>query len=338
MKRLHRFRAFKVLALAVVLGLFTALPLAAQDGTVRGTVIEANTQRPLSGAQVSVEGSTRGAITNCSGRIRHLRRTCGGSHGTGPADRIRGDGAGGHRRCRPGGRAHLPAGPARRGDGRACRDRHSGRPRTSGDRQQRCHRVSGADRRGCAHHQRHAAPAGAYAGPDHHAGVRAGRDGLELPYSGRELTQRREPPGLLCGRGPDHVGSLRRIRDGQQHPPGDLRAGHAEPCGHRVDRGDPRTGCRHPVRRGRCGRRDPDHHEEGRAGAAGRAVDGPGRVRPYRLAPSHARELHAVHDGGRACAHLDEHRPDRPQQLARLRRDGPERPLAGAPPRRDSAG
>jgi TonB-dependent starch-binding outer membrane protein SusC len=67
MKRLHRFRASKVLALAVVLGLFTALPLAAQDGTVRGTVIEANTQRPLSGAQVSVEGSTRGAITNSQG-------------------------------------------------------------------------------------------------------------------------------------------------------------------------------------------------------------------------------------------------------------------------------
>jgi TonB-linked SusC/RagA family outer membrane protein len=44
------------------------VPLSAQAaGTVRGKVVESGTQRPLSGVQVSVPGTGRGALTNASG-------------------------------------------------------------------------------------------------------------------------------------------------------------------------------------------------------------------------------------------------------------------------------
>jgi TonB-linked SusC/RagA family outer membrane protein len=47
-----------------------ALPAAAQaTGTVRGTVTDATTHRPLSGATVSVVGGTRRAVTNASGEF-----------------------------------------------------------------------------------------------------------------------------------------------------------------------------------------------------------------------------------------------------------------------------
>lgn len=56
-----------VAAAAAVLGA-TALPLAAQaTGTVRGRVIDAATQRPLSGAQIAVVGTGRRAVTNAAG-------------------------------------------------------------------------------------------------------------------------------------------------------------------------------------------------------------------------------------------------------------------------------
>lgn len=46
-----------------------ALPLAAQDsGTVRGTVVEANSRRPLGGARVSVVGTARVAVANQAGK------------------------------------------------------------------------------------------------------------------------------------------------------------------------------------------------------------------------------------------------------------------------------
>ncbi len=52
--------------LAVVMLSATELT-AQQAGTIRGRVIEAATQRPLSGVQVVVEGAERGALTNASG-------------------------------------------------------------------------------------------------------------------------------------------------------------------------------------------------------------------------------------------------------------------------------
>lgn len=59
--------ALGLAALAAMLGTASA-PLAAQaTGTVRGTVTDASTQRPLSGAQVSVVGSNRRAVTNAAG-------------------------------------------------------------------------------------------------------------------------------------------------------------------------------------------------------------------------------------------------------------------------------
>src|SRR5690606_28803310 len=44
--------------------------LAAQDGVVSGSVIDAQTLRPLASAQVMVEGSSIGALTDQSGRFQ----------------------------------------------------------------------------------------------------------------------------------------------------------------------------------------------------------------------------------------------------------------------------
>ncbi|MBD0319150.1 MAG: TonB-dependent receptor plug domain-containing protein, partial [Gemmatimonadetes bacterium] len=45
-----------------------AVPLSAQEsGTVSGRVVDASTQRPLSGAQVSIQGTTRRTVTNATG-------------------------------------------------------------------------------------------------------------------------------------------------------------------------------------------------------------------------------------------------------------------------------
>jgi len=44
-----------------------ALPLAAQSGTVQGVVTDADTQRPLAGVQVTLEGGVRSSITNAQG-------------------------------------------------------------------------------------------------------------------------------------------------------------------------------------------------------------------------------------------------------------------------------
>jgi TonB-linked SusC/RagA family outer membrane protein len=66
--RPHRLRP--ALAVALALGLWSAAPpLAAQAvGTVRGTVTDAGTQRPLAGVQVSVPGTGRGALSNATGQ------------------------------------------------------------------------------------------------------------------------------------------------------------------------------------------------------------------------------------------------------------------------------
>jgi TonB-dependent starch-binding outer membrane protein SusC len=41
----------------------------AQDGTVRGTVVDVSTQRPISGAQITVTGTQRGTVTDAAGRF-----------------------------------------------------------------------------------------------------------------------------------------------------------------------------------------------------------------------------------------------------------------------------
>jgi TonB-linked SusC/RagA family outer membrane protein len=66
----YRIRAKRLLSLAataVLLGM-GAVPLAAQAaGTIRGKVVEAGTQRPINGAQITVVGTGRGTLTNASG-------------------------------------------------------------------------------------------------------------------------------------------------------------------------------------------------------------------------------------------------------------------------------
>jgi TonB-linked SusC/RagA family outer membrane protein len=61
-------RTYALTALLAVLGVASASPLAAQaTGTVRGRVTDAKTQRALSGAQVSLVGTTRRAVTGTNG-------------------------------------------------------------------------------------------------------------------------------------------------------------------------------------------------------------------------------------------------------------------------------
>jgi hypothetical protein len=58
--------------LAAVLVAFDGEPVGAQqqaNGTIRGQVTDAVTMRPLSGAQVSVPGTGRGALANASGQF-----------------------------------------------------------------------------------------------------------------------------------------------------------------------------------------------------------------------------------------------------------------------------
>ncbi len=65
---MSRFRTRTVLLLAAVwLALGVESAVAQGTGTVRGTVREAGTDRPLSGVQVSVVGTSRGALTNAQG-------------------------------------------------------------------------------------------------------------------------------------------------------------------------------------------------------------------------------------------------------------------------------
>lgn len=66
-------------AAVVMLGAAT-LPLAAQaNGTIRGRVTDATTQRPLSGAQVSITGVSRSAVTDAQGNYQ-LNAVPAGSH------------------------------------------------------------------------------------------------------------------------------------------------------------------------------------------------------------------------------------------------------------------
>jgi TonB-linked SusC/RagA family outer membrane protein len=60
-----RAAAFALLALAAA-----APPAAAQQGELSGTVVEAQSQRPVAGAQVTVQGQTRSAVTDPQGHFR----------------------------------------------------------------------------------------------------------------------------------------------------------------------------------------------------------------------------------------------------------------------------
>jgi len=63
-------KALPVLAAVAVLAGAAVTPLVAQTtGTVRGKVVESKTLRPLSGAQVLVEGTGRGGLTNAAGEF-----------------------------------------------------------------------------------------------------------------------------------------------------------------------------------------------------------------------------------------------------------------------------
>ena len=57
-------------ALALFLGLVAAAPAAAQTGSIEGVVTDQATQRPLANVQVTLGGTTRGALTGNDGRYR----------------------------------------------------------------------------------------------------------------------------------------------------------------------------------------------------------------------------------------------------------------------------
>ncbi|HEV3050874.1 MAG TPA: TonB-dependent receptor plug domain-containing protein, partial [Longimicrobium sp.] len=63
-------RAFAWLALLVAAALAAAPPAAAQQGELSGTVVETESGRPVAGAQVTVQGQTRSAVTDPQGRFR----------------------------------------------------------------------------------------------------------------------------------------------------------------------------------------------------------------------------------------------------------------------------
>ena len=77
MRSKRRVNPFSVLGAALALALGAAAPLAAQTGTVQGQVVDANSQRPLADAQISVVGTGIGQIANSSGRYLLLNVPAG---------------------------------------------------------------------------------------------------------------------------------------------------------------------------------------------------------------------------------------------------------------------
>ena len=70
MNRSHVRRSALGLSGALALALFAAVPLAGQaTGSIRATVTDAVTARPLTGAQVSIQGTGLGALANSSGQV-----------------------------------------------------------------------------------------------------------------------------------------------------------------------------------------------------------------------------------------------------------------------------
>ncbi|MDX1579440.1 MAG: TonB-dependent receptor, partial [Gemmatimonadota bacterium] len=67
-----RYRRAFPRAIAVLLAIGLPPALAAQAGTISGVVTDAETLRPLEGAQVFLQGTTRGTLTNAEGQYRLL--------------------------------------------------------------------------------------------------------------------------------------------------------------------------------------------------------------------------------------------------------------------------
>jgi TonB-linked SusC/RagA family outer membrane protein len=65
------------LLMAALAGLFGPAPVAAQTGAITGTVVSSQTGEPLSAAQVSVEGTGLGALTQANGKYLILRVPAG---------------------------------------------------------------------------------------------------------------------------------------------------------------------------------------------------------------------------------------------------------------------
>ena len=73
-----RLNALSVLGAALALTLGATAPVLAQEtGTVQGQVVDANSQRPLSDAQVSIVGTGIGQLANASGRFLLLNVPAG---------------------------------------------------------------------------------------------------------------------------------------------------------------------------------------------------------------------------------------------------------------------
>ena len=66
-----------VLAALAALALLGPTPLTAQEGTVTGLIVASTTNQPINGAQVSLEGTDLGALTNARGRFLITRVPAG---------------------------------------------------------------------------------------------------------------------------------------------------------------------------------------------------------------------------------------------------------------------
>ncbi|HEV2129449.1 MAG TPA: carboxypeptidase-like regulatory domain-containing protein, partial [Longimicrobiaceae bacterium] len=66
-----------LLAITLAVALVPSGAIAQERGTIQGTVVEAQTQRPLAGAQVTVAGTQLGTLTNAQGRFQILNVPAG---------------------------------------------------------------------------------------------------------------------------------------------------------------------------------------------------------------------------------------------------------------------
>ena len=79
MGRSSRGRA-RIQWLVALFLLAVPIPLCAQsNGTIRGRVLESGSNRPVASAQVNIEGTTRGALTDAAGRFE-LTEVTPGTH------------------------------------------------------------------------------------------------------------------------------------------------------------------------------------------------------------------------------------------------------------------
>ena len=77
MKTRYRLTAVPAALLAVAAMGFTPDTASAQQGVVTGDVIAATSGQPINGAQVSIEGTSLGGLTNANGRFLITRVPAG---------------------------------------------------------------------------------------------------------------------------------------------------------------------------------------------------------------------------------------------------------------------